>query len=70
MEHFEVLKFGASLRRLGIRTRKVRGVRDEGDCFVRLADAMAGFIRDAREGKPYTDILFPKAKERGFIHES
>ncbi len=70
MEHFEVLKFGASLRRLGIRTRKVRGVRDEGDCFVRLADAMAGFIRDALEPQPYTKTLFSQAKERGFIHEA
>ena len=70
MEHFEVLKFGASLRRLGIWTRKVRGVRDEGDCFIRLADAIAGFVRDALEGQPYTETLFPRAKEQGFIHEA
>ncbi|OGL89831.1 hypothetical protein A3J36_02710 [Candidatus Uhrbacteria bacterium RIFCSPLOWO2_02_FULL_54_37] len=47
----------------------MRGVRDEGDCFVRLADAMAGFIRGALEGQPYITTLFPQAKERGFIRE-
>lgn len=56
---------GAKLRKRNIKIEKVRGVRAESDEFIRVADALAGFIRDALEGKPYTQPLFRKAfKER------
>lgn len=35
-----------------IRRRKIRGGRDEGEPLLRLADALAGFIRDVTEGNP------------------
>jgi hypothetical protein len=38
------------LRRRGIHLEKVRGLRDEADEFIRLADALAGFVRDYLEG--------------------
>ncbi len=41
---------GVGLRRLRVRIRRIRGAREESDPLVRLADAMAGFIRDAEEG--------------------
>ncbi|MBM3839898.1 MAG: hypothetical protein FJ398_18390 [Verrucomicrobia bacterium] len=43
-------RFAAGLRKLRITVRKVRGVRDESDEFTRLADAIAGFVRDALGG--------------------
>lgn len=45
------------LRRRGIRIEKVRGLRDETDEFIRLADALAGFMRDRLEGEAYTRTL-------------
>lgn len=45
-------EYGVQLRRLGIPTRKVQGVtKDENNPLTRLADAIAGFVRDALERK-------------------
>lgn len=41
---------GRQLHRMGVRTRKVRGIRDEGDALIRLADALCGLVRGATEG--------------------
>jgi hypothetical protein len=50
--------FGVALRRRGIKTRTVRGVDDKKEAFVRLADALCGFIIDAHEGNElYGDFL-------------
>ena len=62
-------RFGAGLRRLNVRVRKVRGVRDQGDVFIRLADAVAGFVRDFLEGDPRTKELYKKAIAKGIIEE-
>lgn len=43
-------RYAAGLRKLNITVRKVRGVKDESDEFIRLADAIAGFVRGALEG--------------------
>ncbi|MBI3962617.1 MAG: DUF3800 domain-containing protein [Deinococcus sp.] len=43
-----------------IRFRKVVGMADEQSEFLRLADAVAGFLRDVAEGSPYTKD--PKAQ--------
>jgi len=50
----EAVKFAASLRHLRINVRKVRGMRDESDPLIRLADSIAGFVRDYLEGQEYT----------------
>lgn len=39
-------KISKSLRDLGIRTRKVKGIRDETNAIIRLADSLAGMIRE------------------------
>lgn len=39
-------RFGSGLRKLGVATRKVRGLNDQSDGFIRLADAVAGFVRE------------------------
>ncbi|TAN34012.1 hypothetical protein EPN28_00685 [Patescibacteria group bacterium] len=50
-------RFAAGLRKLRIKVRKVRGARDESDVFVRLADAIAGFMRDkTEEEEPFPDL--------------
>lgn len=45
------------LRRRGVHIEKVRGLRDEADEFIRLADALAGFMRDHLEGESYIRSL-------------
>jgi hypothetical protein len=42
-------RISASLRKAGIKIRKVRGERDESNALIRLADAFAGGIREAKE---------------------
>jgi len=49
----EIHHFTRGLRSLRISVRTVRGVRDESDPLIRLADAIAGFVRDVIEKKPY-----------------
>lgn len=45
-------QYGSELRKLGIHTRKVQGItKDENNALTRLADAIAGFVRDALEKK-------------------
>ncbi len=38
-------RFSAGLRKLKVRVQKVRGSKDESEEFIRLADAIAGFVR-------------------------
>lgn len=60
-------RFAAGLRRLRIKVRKVRGIRDQSDAFIRLADAIAGFVRDYLEGDKATKKLYEDAIERGIV---
>lgn len=61
---------GTALRRLRIRTAKVRGVRkEEADALMRLADALCGFIRASLEGRADFVQALAQAKARGFIRE-
>lgn len=60
-------RFAAGLRRLNVRVRKVRGVRDESEVFDRLADAVAGFVRDNLEGDETMAQLYRAAEGKGLI---
>ena len=62
---------GRTLHRLGIPTKQVRGVgRDENNALVRLADAVAAFVRDALGGDtPEVVALFERCKRRGLLIE-
>jgi len=42
------------LKLLKIHYRVIKGLKDEQSTFLRLADSMAGFLRDCQEGKTYT----------------
>jgi hypothetical protein len=54
---------------LNVTVHKVQGRRDESDEFIRLADAMAGFVRDALEGDQQMGVLFERAKRQRLIEE-
>lgn len=53
----EVPKMGAGLRKIGIHTEKVRGVKDEVDAIIRLADAISGLIREDYQKIDYAQKL-------------
>jgi len=60
--------FGSELRHLQIRTRKIRGVRnEEADALMRLADAACGFIRDALSGWEEMKQLLNTVKKKEVI---
>lgn len=64
--------FGVELRRLGVRTRKVGGVRrEDSDAMIRLADACCGFVRLALSGASREVMeLFEQAKKSGNLREA
>jgi hypothetical protein len=53
----EVWHFTHVLRSLRIPVRKVRGMKDESNSLIRLADALAGFVRDFIEGEQYAQEI-------------
>jgi hypothetical protein len=63
--------YGNRLRHLGVSTRKVQGVaRDENNALLRLADAVAGLVRDLTEGShAYAQSLFDLGRQHGTIIE-
>lgn len=64
-------EYGSELRKLGVHTRKVQGVnKDENNALIRLADAVAGFVRDVVDGeKGEIQELFKKAIKDGRLVE-
>lgn len=47
-------RIGKRLRELGIHSKKVRGARDQSEPLIRLADRIAGLVRDAQnDGQVY-----------------
>jgi hypothetical protein len=65
----DVDRFKRSLRQLHVNVRKVRGARDESEPIIRLADAVAGFVRDFLEGQNYATKLYEKAIREGIFQE-
>lgn len=55
------------LKEKGIVYKRVSGIRDEGSAWVRLADAIAGFIWHVYENKPYTQTLYPEMRQKGYL---
>ncbi len=51
----------------GIKRRKLRGNRDESHALLRLADAMAGFIRDYEEGQSYAQDMYRRFANQHII---
>ncbi len=55
------------LKRAGVMYKKVRGAKDEGSAWIRLADAIAGFSWDVYKNKPYTQSLHADMPSGPFI---
>ncbi|MEK7572042.1 MAG: DUF3800 domain-containing protein [Patescibacteria group bacterium] len=53
----EIPKMGAGLRKIGIHTEKVRGIKDEADAIIRLADTISGLMREDYQGVDYAKKL-------------
>ena len=62
-------RFAAGLRRLKVKVRKVRGIREQSDEFIRLADAVAGFVRDSLENDQIMESLYKKAEQNKVIRK-
>lgn len=64
--------YGSELRKLGVSIHKIQGVtKDENNALTRLADALAGFVRDAVD-KQGDDVqkLYQLAVNKGYIVEA
>lgn len=69
LRHGERRAFTAGLRKLNVRVRQVRGLTDQADEFIRLADSIAGFVRDALESDKEILALYKRAKRHNIIKE-
>jgi hypothetical protein len=63
------LVVSAELRHRYIKLKKVRGLRDESSALIRLADAVAGFVRDCMEGNRDLQQLYQRMVARNFIRK-
>lgn len=62
-------KVGLLLRRSGMSVQKVRGIDDESEPLIRLADALCGFVRSALAGDASMHALFVDAIHQGIVVE-
>jgi len=62
-------RVGLQLRRAGVRAKKVRGLKDENDALVRLADAVCGLVRGATEGQAAMRALFERGMQIGVLKD-
>lgn len=60
----EVNTISVRLRKIGVHTDKVRGVRDESEPLIRLADAISGLVREDYEKVDYAQKLFNLASSK------
>ena len=60
---------GLQLRQSGIRAKKVRGLKDENDALIRLADAVCGLVRGAGEGQAEMRALFERGIQTGVLQD-
>lgn len=64
----EVEVFRRGLRDLRIQTRKIRGVKkDENNVFIRLADSLCGFVRDANDGNKWAEETLKRLIEKKIV---
>lgn len=62
-------RMGSDFRKLGVRTRRVIGKKDEASAIIRLADAIAGLIREAEEGRPEYKALQARLEKARKLYE-
>jgi len=59
--------FTNQIRSLGVRHKTVRGVRDETDAFIRLADALCGFTRAGLHDHSVFASMLKQAQDKKYI---
>ena len=62
-------RIGHSFRLLGIRIRNVHGERDGSSPIIRLADTIAGLVREAQEGREQYKALKKRLKDKKRLYE-
>lgn len=62
-------RMGKLLRNLGICTKSVRGERDETNPIIRLADAVAGMVRESYEGNRHFKEIEEDLERRSIIEK-
>jgi Protein of unknown function (DUF3800) len=67
LPHSQEEPLGVTLRHLGVRIKHVRGLRDETDALIRLADAACGLLKAAFEEQPAMVEIFERGKQDGFL---
>ena len=68
LEDVYIRQYGAILRKMQVRTKKVRGIRKEQtDALIRLADALCGLAREAQEGKRDPQNILDRAIRDGYV---
>lgn len=60
---------GLSLRRSGSHVKKVRGLDEESDALMRLADAICGLVRGALEGDGALMALYQRGIDTGILRD-
>ena len=63
----DVRRVALGLRQRRVRYRGVRGMQDGASAFLRLADVLAGFLRDYEEGETYTKDIVERLSARGVL---
>ena len=63
----EDLRMSTALHRLDIQTTKVHGVRDESEPLIRLADRIAGLVRDAKSGQQTYATMLRRLESEGIL---
>ena len=57
------------IRKNGIFVDKIRGMRDQSSSLIRLADTVAGIVRDAEEGNAKLQTVVNELEQKGVISE-
>jgi len=60
---------GLDLRRLGAHVKKVRGLDEDNDALMRLADAVCGLVRSGLEGDPLLRELWLQGVQAGLLRD-
>jgi len=56
-----------NLTQLGLRRKRIKSAHFRGEIIIRLADALAGFLRDYEEKQPYAIKIFRELSLANFI---
>jgi hypothetical protein len=65
----EVMWFSKEIRKQGLKTDKVRGLKDENSAIIRLADSICGFVFEAKTGNNKAGKLLSRELKKKTIKE-